>query len=553
MYTEFYNLKEKPFNLTPSPRFLYLGEVHKEALALLTCGVVERKGFVLLTGEVGTGKTTMIHALLANLGKNTHCVYISNPLLSSRDFISYLAAAVFNRKVRFKSKTAFLIEFEGFLKKCLQDQKNFVLIIDEAHRLSIDVLEEIRLLSNLETADDKLINIFLAGQPELNEKLSRPECRALLQRISIRYHMGPLDLESTGAYISKRLEMAGSEPGNRIFSRSVIKALYQYSGGYPRMINILADNTLLLGYARGTRKIHPSMVRECYEDLQLEGSFRKVSSSQPGRAEKSTQRHVRRAIPWKWVIILVFLFAGAALAVLLLDRKRRHDPVALPLLPHPATVGTPPETQPEVKMRIERTPGELPTHVAPDGQPSTGNEISETPSAEPTQKPEAVAPIRFEDMPAGLEEVGDTSSGETVAVVKDGETLIELVADVYGRSDENILNRVQAANPEIRDINFIEVGQRIVFPPLPEADRGPIFTVHIASYRPFENARRMFLELLEQGYEAYIIPVHHVRNEKVFRITLGNFATARDADIYARKIRKENLSDYAEVIRLDTR
>ena len=197
MYTEFYGLKEKPFNLTPSPRFLYLGETHKEALALLTYGVVERKGFILLTGEVGTGKITMVRALLAHLDKSIQYVHISNPLLTPPAFMDYLAFCAFKKKLHFKSKADFLIEFEKFLKHCLQHQRNFVLILDEAQNFSFEVLEEIRLLSNMETADEKLINIFLVGQPELNEKLRQPRCRSLLQRISIRHHIKPLDLIGT--------------------------------------------------------------------------------------------------------------------------------------------------------------------------------------------------------------------------------------------------------------------------------------------------------------------------------------------------------------------
>ena len=142
MYIDFYNLREKPFELTPSPRFLYLGETHKEALALLTYGVVERKGFILLTGEVGTGKTTMIRALLANLDESVRFVHVSNPLFNPIDFMNYLASSTFKRKVHFKSKAAFLLEFEGFLKECFQHQKNFILIVDEAQNLSFELLEE---------------------------------------------------------------------------------------------------------------------------------------------------------------------------------------------------------------------------------------------------------------------------------------------------------------------------------------------------------------------------------------------------------------------------
>jgi general secretion pathway protein A len=272
MYTQFYNLTQKPFNLTPSSRSLYLGNIHKEALALLTYGVLDRKGFILLTGEVGTGKTTMVHALLSNLGKDIQYVYLSNPLFSAKDFMNYLAYSAFKKKMNFENKTDFLIHFEIYLKEQLQNRKNFILIIDEAQKLSFELLEEIRLLSNMETAEEKLINIFLVGQPELNEILIQPRCRPLLQRISIRYHIKALDETSALEYISARLKLAGAENPENVIPKNVARAIYRYSDGYPRMINILADNVLLLGYARGDRRITPSMVKECYDDLQLEGS-----------------------------------------------------------------------------------------------------------------------------------------------------------------------------------------------------------------------------------------------------------------------------------------
>ena len=174
MYTDFYNLKEKPFNLTPSPRFLYLGETHKEALALVTYGVMERKGFILLTGEVGTGKTTIVQTLLKNLDSSVKSVYLSNPTLSPEDFLSYVASGL-GLKTQFNSKGSFLVQFEDFLQKSLQHQQNVLLIVDEAQKLSLELLEEVRLLSNMETADEKLINIFLVGQPELNQKLRNPQ------------------------------------------------------------------------------------------------------------------------------------------------------------------------------------------------------------------------------------------------------------------------------------------------------------------------------------------------------------------------------------------
>lgn len=316
MYADFYNFKRQPFSLTPSPRFLYLGEVHKEALAVLTYGVAEQKGFVLLTGETGAGKSTMVHALLANVDKDVQYVHFPNPPFSTKDLMNYLAFTAFKKKLNIRSKAEFLIEFERFLKERLQHQQNFILIIDEAQELSFELLEEVRLLSNMGTAEEKWVNIFLVGQPELNEKLSQPRCRSLRQRISIRYHIKPLDLEGTQEYIATALKMAGAEHGHKLFANDVVKAIHQYSGGYPRTINILADNLLLLGYSRGKRKITASMVNECHDDLQLD------SSSMRRSPPKSEHTEIKTAEPFqlsrrhlKWAAVLFFIMAVLAVAV----------------------------------------------------------------------------------------------------------------------------------------------------------------------------------------------------------------------------------------------
>lgn len=420
MYSDFYNLREKPFNLTPSPRFLYLGEIHKEALALLTYGLVERKGFVLLTGEVGTGKTTMVQALLANVDKSVECVSISNPLFSTNDFMNYLASSAFQEEVSFSSKADFLIRFEGFLKECSQRQKHFLLIIDEAHKLSFALLEEIRLLSNLETADEKLMNIFLVGQPELNEKLNDPRCRALSQRISIRYHIEPLDSESTRDYIATRLKMAGAEDGHEIFPKDVVKAIHYYSEGYPRMINILADNALLLGYSKGQKKLTSFMIKECYEDLQLRGpsansSVRGSESPEMRKAEESPQ--VRRRWRWAAALFVMMVIAAFAMSDYGSDMLSRLSV----LIPARSQIASEEVTREKISL-TERT----------------------------DQK------IRH----------GEDEGLSKIVIVKKGDTFSDLIEAIYGHVDDDIMGLVQEHNPDVEDINHIKMGQRIVFPAL---------------------------------------------------------------------------------------
>ncbi len=306
MYTSFFELNEKPFELTPSSKFLYLGDVHKEALALLTYGVTERKGFILLTGEVGTGKTTMVHALLNNLDDSVQCVHLSNPLLSSKDFLKYLAYSVLKRRFQFKTKGDLLIWFEKYLKECQQKRINFVLIIDEAQKLSFELLEEIRLLSNMENGDEKLLNIFLVGQPEFNSILNESRCRPLRQRIGISYHIRPLDENGTAEYIYKRLDLAGAKDGQKLFNKDVIKALHYYSNGYPRTINVLGDNLLLLAYSRNTKKMTPEMVKECYLETKYEAPQYDIELVD--RIDNDINRITIKSGRWKWLAGIATIF-----------------------------------------------------------------------------------------------------------------------------------------------------------------------------------------------------------------------------------------------------
>lgn len=266
MYEAFYGLREKPFNLTPDPRFLYLSDKHKEAFAHLLYGIKNRSGFVMVSGEIGTGKTTICRTLLNQLDANTDVAFIFNPYLSP---VELLKAIVAEFGVRSAADTAvgLIGDLNRYLLKAAAEDKNCVLVIDEAQNLAPQVLEQIRLLSNLETETQKLIQIVLIGQPELAQMLALNELRQLNQRITARYHLEMLSFDETLQYIAYRIRVAGGRKKVR-FTRSAVKKIYRISGGTPRVINALCDRALLIGYTRETRDITPAIVRQAAKEIR---------------------------------------------------------------------------------------------------------------------------------------------------------------------------------------------------------------------------------------------------------------------------------------------
>lgn len=278
MYTAFYKLNERPFELTPDLRFLYLSPKHREALAHLTYGVAERKVFVQLTGEVGTGKTLMLDALVHGLDATTKVARITNTTISRMDLLRALAWEL-GLPGTGRTKMEMLKEVSDCLSQWAADGRNAVFVIDEAQNLEAPLLEEIRLLSNLRSLARSTLQIVLAGQPELRTKLEGVDLRQLRQRIGIRYHLEPLSLDETGEYVRHRLRVAGAKD-DRIFDASAIDAVYEYSQGIPRMVNIICDNSLLSGYADGKAWIGRRTVRETVESLETREPAHAAGSGQ---------------------------------------------------------------------------------------------------------------------------------------------------------------------------------------------------------------------------------------------------------------------------------
>jgi len=266
VYLEYYNLKENPFNITPDPRFLYFATHHKEAYDHLIYGIQQRKGFIELTGEVGSGKTTLCRAVLANLGKDVETALILNPSLTETQLLRAMLND-FGLEVRGRDRLAYIEKLNEFLLQMNREGTNVALLIDEAQDLSPQVMEQVRLLSNLETDQHKLIQIVLCGQPELKKRLARPDLRQLRQRITVRYHIPPLTEEDTLLYIMHRLWVAGGD-GSVSFDRGAVREIHRYSKGTPRVINAVCDNALLAGYVARRRTINARCAKRAIDQLE---------------------------------------------------------------------------------------------------------------------------------------------------------------------------------------------------------------------------------------------------------------------------------------------
>lgn len=270
MYESFFGFRERPFDLTPNPRYLVLTEVHREALSNLEYGIASRKGITLLIGEAGSGKTTLIRTAIAKQPERVHCVHLQNPALTRAEFVEMLAGQFGLSDEARHSKAALLSELEVLLRHRRKAGATTVLIVDEGQSLPLELLEEIRLLANIETDEDKLLSVIIAGQPELSDLLNDRALRQLKQRIALRCELRPLTLQETAAYLAGRIRAAGGV-GAQVFTREAVTLLHERSLGIPRTISVIADNALLTGFAEARRPVTSQMVRDVCRDFDLEG------------------------------------------------------------------------------------------------------------------------------------------------------------------------------------------------------------------------------------------------------------------------------------------
>jgi general secretion pathway protein A len=272
MYQEYFGFRELPFELTANTRFLFLTSKQREALSILQYGLFSAKSITLLVGDAGTGKTTLIHAALeSERCRDVRCVYLNNPMLSSADFVTFLSRQ-FQLGPEAESSKAMLLErLEAKLRESRAAGEITALVVDEAQSLTTELLEEVRLLANIETPTEKLLPVVLAGQPELADRLEQPRLRQLKQRVALRCELEPFELGDTAAYIARRIHTAGGVPAE-MFTQEAVRLIHDRSRGIPRIINVICDNALIGTMAMGYRRVEQAMINEVCRDLRLSGA-----------------------------------------------------------------------------------------------------------------------------------------------------------------------------------------------------------------------------------------------------------------------------------------
>jgi general secretion pathway protein A len=537
MYQEFFGLRESPFALTPDPRYLFLSEAHKEALASAVYGVQERKGFVLILGEVGTGKTTLIRHLLGRFGPNIRSVFVFNPAVSFPELLQLMLRDL-ELPCGSSRRVEMIDTLNDYLLKEAAAGRYVVVIIDEAQHLSPAVLEEVRMLSNLETARGKLIQILLVGQPELGDKLSRPELRQLRQRISLVAELKPLSYPDTVQYVKHRLEVAGmSDP--TIFSDRALKIIHRASGGIPRLINVLCDKALVLSYGEGSRRIKGRLIKEVLKDWR---PFERPSAVSLRARAVSRHRARGRAPAGKIAAAVAIGIVGAALLVLLAGQRdgALFGRIWHGLLPAGATGTVVGSAEPSKASLTPPTAALSPEGASGASLPSRSDlQPAGTQVSLPGSSSGALAATPVAAMPSAA---GSERSREVVIASRD--VFSEVVNRNYGRSDLMALDFVKAANPQLASIDRLRVGQRLRLPPfepgsLVQQTDDARYRVHVMTVWDAQTPGVQKVRALaaKRGRQVHVVSVNLTQREPAYRVLVGDFADRAEAEAFYRDVR----------------
>jgi general secretion pathway protein A len=458
MYLDFYRFKKSPFHITPDPEFLFLSESHKEASACLIYGIEERKGFLAITGEIGVGKTTILRSYLENIEpEKLRVVYIFNAVLSFESLLKQIFNELGLVAAEGERVPGLVNHLHRFLIEEYKNERNVALIIDEAQNMPVETLENLRMLSNLETSKDKLVQIVMVGQPEFERKLELEELRQLKQRVAIRCRIKPLTPDESLAYIQHRL-MKASSFHNQVFTKGALKRIIKEAGGFPRLINILCDNAMITGFGYQRNPVGKKIIKEVAADFRG-GKPRRISRAWPIAAActlialfcllftKPLENWVSQEaprVPGKEQVKLVPL------------------PAPLPDLPVHGSVPVSDETsnaQQQVSVsgptkETESVPESKETPL-PEKQP-----VGEEPAAKSADAPDQEPPLVMGTSYHPKEK------GPLKRIVIKGDSVSQVLLETYGYCDTDLIQLFRDANPQIKDVNKISVGVELQLPQL---------------------------------------------------------------------------------------
>jgi general secretion pathway protein A len=586
MYTSYFGFREKPFNVTPDPRFFYTNPVYQEAYATLLCGIRERKGFVVLTGEAGTGKTTLLRRLIDNLGGTVRFVFFYNTNLTFEELLTFTCKEL-ALSVKGRRRLPKIQALNDFLIEQLRRGGTVALLIDEAQNLNEEVLENLRLLSNLETGSEKLLQIVLVGQPELENMLDKPKFRQLKQRIALRYRLDRLKEREVGTYVDYRLRAVGHE-NNNLFTPDGLEPIAIYSKGIPRLINVICDNALMVTYASSRKKVSGDVIREVACDLRLEPDVRvtnvagrpAVEAEAPKEKEadvlkekgtkalkeKGTKasddaplKPERRHLTWVAVAsLLVLLFLGAGGAIIYpLQMKNYLSTVGFKFEELIAIAG---ESVEFINHNLnvwltdlmprETELEEVQAPVRSDGSARSGRESeSDNPSAddaEPQPMSEetklSVSRVVYEKEESGQQK---SSSIPDLAAplekkpehtrILQGSAIGSIAYHFYGANSLLGIDLLKEFNPQLQDINWISTDRGLRLPPLTRETlqrKQPDGSYHLilASFHNLMVGQGFAQAVRLKGYEVVITRRKVSENLSLHRVEIAGLKTLEAAN-----------------------
>lgn len=556
MYIQHFGLTEKPFNVTPDPRFLYLSPGHQEALASMIYGIRERRGFISIIGEIGTGKTTLLHTLFSELGNDVKTVFIFNTKINFLQLLHNILMELELPPSSTGNKVLLLNQLNDYLIERLSVNENVALIIDEAQNLSTDVLEELRMLSNLETPREKLLQIVLVGQPELDFKLRSPGLRQLKQRIGINCYLTPLNQEEQMKYIAHRLSIAGRD-NNSIFSPGALKLICRHSKGIPRIINIFCDNALLTAFGRKVQRIDIDIVKEVIDDFEQSKMLPQEATVHPdgndGQKKRSFAKVIYNTILVLFIMLLALFFgfnyrnisatfSGLATsavaelkALLTLDSRSSDDTQpAVDLQQFPGL--SPAETNDAPVTNATEQLQENPPAAIADIKPGVETTPDEPSTAAP---PPAAEPAMQNNFIPG-------AAPQKMVTAKKGDMVSSLALKEYGTLNDTIFDIIKRTNPGLEDLNLIYIGQpitlpHIVYDNLLVAEDNGTCSLHVATFSSYKEAEQFIHTVLNNNYSPSITPVAIAGRQPWHRVTVGRFANRSEAIEFAKNFKSYDL------------